>query len=59
MNEVDELIPNDLAVNSTRNAVLQLQVHLGNGVIGENGSVRDITCKKNENMFISYFSFFP
>jgi len=34
---------NDLAVNSTRNAVLQLQVHLGNSVIGENGSVRDIT----------------
>lgn len=23
---------------------MQLQVHLGDGVVGENGGVRDITC---------------
>lgn len=33
----------DLAVNSTRDAVLQLQVHLGYGVLGEDGGIRDIT----------------
>jgi hypothetical protein len=34
----------DLAVDSAADAVLQLEVHLGNGVVGEDGSVRDITC---------------
>jgi hypothetical protein len=37
-------VPNDLAVDSAGDAVLQLQVHLGDGVVGENGGVRDITC---------------
>lgn len=38
-------VPNDLAVDSAGNAVLQLQVHLGDGVLGEDGSLGDITCK--------------
>lgn len=37
-------VPNDLAVDSAGDAVLQLQVHLGDGIVGENGGVRDITC---------------
>lgn len=37
-------IPNDLAVNGARDAVLELQVHLGDGVLGEDGGIRDITC---------------
>ena len=37
-------VPNDLAVNGTRDAVLQLEVHLGDGVLGENRGVRDVTC---------------
>lgn len=36
-------VPNDLAVDSARDAVLELQVHLGNGVLGEDGGVGDIT----------------
>lgn len=38
-------VPNDLAVNSAGDAVLELQVHLGDGVLGEDGSIRDITCR--------------
>ena len=38
------LVPNNLAVDSAGDAVLQLEVHLGDGVIGEDGGVRDITC---------------
>jgi hypothetical protein len=34
----------DLAVDGARDAVLQLQVHLGDGVVGEDGCVADITC---------------
>jgi hypothetical protein len=41
-----EVVPNDLAVDSARHAVLQLEVHLGDGVVGEDGSVRDITYKE-------------
>lgn len=37
-------VPNDLAVNSAGDAVLELQVHLGDGVIGEDRGVGDITC---------------
>lgn len=37
-------VPNDLAVNGTRDAVLQLEVHLGDGVLGEDRGVRDVTC---------------
>lgn len=37
-------IPNDLAVDGARNAVLQLEVHLGHGVLAEDRGIRDITC---------------
>lgn len=36
-------VPDNLAVNGAGNAVLELQVHLGDGVVGEDGSIRDIT----------------
>lgn len=36
--------PDNLSVDGARNAVLQLQVHLGDGVLLEDGGVRDITC---------------
>lgn len=38
-------VPDNLAVNGTRDAVLQLEVHLGDGVFGEDRGVRDVTCK--------------
>lgn len=34
---------NNLAMDGARDTVLQLEVHLGNGVFWEYGSVRDIT----------------
>jgi hypothetical protein len=37
-------IPHDLSVDSARDAVLELQVHLGDGVLGEDGGIGDITC---------------
>jgi len=37
-------VPDNLAVDGARDAVLQLEVHLGNRVLGEHGSIRDITC---------------
>jgi hypothetical protein len=37
--------PNNLSVDSARNAVLKLQVHLGDGVLCENGGVGNITCR--------------
>lgn len=40
-------VPDNLAVDGAGNAVLELQVHLGDGVVGEDGSIRDITCKEN------------
>jgi hypothetical protein len=36
-------VPDNLAVNGARDAVLQLQVHLGDGVLGEDGGIRDVT----------------
>ena len=39
-------IPHNLSVDGARDAVLELQVHLGHGVIGEDGGIRDITCKR-------------
>jgi hypothetical protein len=36
-------VPNNLAMDGARDTVLQLEVHLGNGVFWEYGSVRDIT----------------
>ena len=35
-------LPNDLAVDSTAHAVLELEVHLGNGVLWEDRGVGDI-----------------
>lgn len=37
-------VPDNLAVDSARDTVLQLKVHLGNCVLGKHGCVRDITC---------------
>ena len=37
-------VPDDLAVDSAGDAVLELQVHLGDGVLGEYGGIGDITC---------------
>lgn len=39
-------VPDNLAVNGTRDAVLQLEVHLGDGVLGEDRGVRDVTCEE-------------
>lgn len=39
-------VPNDLAVDGARHAVLQLEVHLGDGVLGKHRGVRDVTCEK-------------
>jgi hypothetical protein len=38
-------VPDNFAVNGARDAVLQLEVHLGNGVLGEDGGIGDITCE--------------
>lgn len=48
-------VPDDLAVDSTRDAVLQLQVHLGDSVLGEDGSIGDITWN-NELAVYSYLA---
>lgn len=39
-------IPDNLAVNGARDTVLQLEVHLGDGVLGEDRGVRDVTCEE-------------
>lgn len=36
-------VPDNLAVDGAGDAVLELQVHLGDGVVGEDGSIRNIT----------------
>lgn len=36
-------VPDNLAVNRARDAVLQLEVHLGNRVLGKHRGVRNIT----------------
>ena len=41
-----EDIPDDLAVDGARDAVLELEVHLGDGVLLEDGGVRDVTCEE-------------
>lgn len=38
-------VPDNLAVDSARDAVLQLQVHLGDSVLGEDRGIGDITCR--------------
>lgn len=37
--------PDNLSVDGAGNAVLQLQVHLGDGVLLEDGGIGDITCE--------------
>jgi hypothetical protein len=39
-----EDIPDDLAVDGAGDAVLELEVHLGDRVLSEDGGVRDVTC---------------
>lgn len=41
------VVPNDLAVDSAGDAILQLEVHLGDGVVGEDGGIGDITYGRN------------
>lgn len=41
-------------MDSARDAVLQLEVHLGNGVFREYGGVRDISCGEKDTS-ASYF----
>lgn len=43
-------IPHDLSVDSARDAVLELQVHLGDSVLGEDGGIRDITCPECQSI---------
>ncbi len=45
--------PNDLAVNGTRHAVLQLEVHLGDCVFLEYGGIRDIAWAHNVSTLVS------
>lgn len=45
-------IPNDLAVDSAGDAVLELQVHLGDRVLGEDGGIGDITCRSEECLLV-------
>jgi hypothetical protein len=40
--------PNDFAVDGAGDAVLQLQIHFRNGILGEDGSVGDITCMSSD-----------
>ena len=40
-------VPDNLAMDGARDTVLQLEVHLGNGVFWEYGGVRDITWEKS------------
>lgn len=39
----EDNVPDNLAVNGTRDAVLQLKVHLGHGVLGEDRGIGDVT----------------
>lgn len=45
-------IPNDLAVDSAGDAVLELQVHLGDRVLGEDGGIGDITCTSKKGILV-------
>jgi hypothetical protein len=51
-------VPNDLSMNGARHAVLQLEVHLGNCVFWEHGSIRDITCEEESAKILPQI-FFP
>lgn len=41
--EGEGCLPDNFAVDGAGYAVLQLEIHLGNCVFGEDGSIRDIT----------------
>jgi hypothetical protein len=41
----DKNVPHDLAVDGARDAVLQLQVHLGHRVLLEDGGIRNVACR--------------
>lgn len=45
-----DCVPNDLAVDSAGDAVLQLEVHLGDGVLGEDGGLGDITYRLDNSL---------
>jgi hypothetical protein len=51
-----EDIPDDLAVDGARNAVLELEVHLGDRVLSEDRGVRDVTCVHILSVHRSIFS---
>jgi hypothetical protein len=40
-------VPNDLSVDGAGHAVLELEVHLWDGVFGEDGGIGNITCEHN------------
>lgn len=44
-------IPDDLAMDGARDTVLQLEVHLGNGVLWVHGGLGDITCEESQFVF--------
>lgn len=39
-------VPDNFAVNGARDTVLQLEVHLGDGVLGEDRSIANVACEK-------------
>jgi hypothetical protein len=39
----EDNVPDNLAVDGARDTVLQLQVHLGDGVLREDGGIGDVT----------------
>jgi hypothetical protein len=45
-----DFVPNDLAVDSAGDTVLQLEVHLGDGVLSEDGGLGDITYKLDNSL---------
>jgi hypothetical protein len=46
-------VPDYLAMDGARDAVLQLEVHLGNGVFWEYGGVGNITCGEGVLAWVS------
>lgn len=44
----------DLAVNCAGDAILEFEIHLGDGVFGEDGGVGDITCNIHINIYPSF-----
>lgn len=50
-------VPDNLAMDGAGDAVLELEVHLGDRVLGEDGGVRDVTCVGI--LSVHQFSFIP